>query len=448
MTKIDPEVILRLGSHAEKEYLEKTIKFFDGIMVAANLLEATPGATSSLLIRVAGAKPPTIPYYIDPMTYGFAEDTDYLKSERKKKGQPAVWDFKRSYKQLAEQYGGVFGEVIEQDQAIELDDFPDSESIFDVCESVAKYQINRVSSELALDEEFAKASEHVPKPAAILTPYFYLGSGDWEPWFDLIPRFARGTVSLGYDIPVHSVVCADESHLYDSGFIERLLEDIPLTGVSGVWLWFSRLNEHNADMEQLEALRHIVEELSNSVEVFNMHGGFYSLALCQYGMKGISHGIGYGEQKDVVPVQGQSTPTVRYYLPAVYKRLGVPDIERAFGKLGIKTVKDFYKSICDCVVCRGVVSKSLDEFSAFGDLHYSSFDSKRQSQTPAAAKRCRFHFLLCRIKERNAMRSLSLDSLIKQLEKSSKQWMKQPSIAKDARHLKRWVDALQSESAS
>ena len=46
-------------------------------------------------------------------------------------------------------------------------------------------------------------------------------------------------------------------------------------------------------------------------------------------MSGISHGVGYGEQKDVIPVIGQSTPTVCYYLPDLKRRLGVPQIERA-----------------------------------------------------------------------------------------------------------------------
>jgi hypothetical protein len=41
-------VIIRLGSHSEKEYLLKTANLFKGVIVGANLLEMTPGATVSL----------------------------------------------------------------------------------------------------------------------------------------------------------------------------------------------------------------------------------------------------------------------------------------------------------------------------------------------------------------------------------------------------------------
>ena len=93
-----------------------------------------------------------------------------------------------------------------------------------------------------------------------------------------------------------------------------------------------------------------------------MHGGYFSLALCKYGLTGISHGVGYGEQKDVVPVIGQATPTVRYYLPDVHKRFGVPDIQRGFDALDIRTPLDFHRKVCGCVICKGVVSSHCASF--------------------------------------------------------------------------------------
>ena len=173
-----------------------------------------------------------------------------------------------------------------------------------------------------------------------------------------------------------------------------------------------------------------------------MHGGFLSLALSKYGMRGVSHGVGYGEQKDVVPVIGQSTPTVRYYLPAMARRLGVPQVERAFDALGIKTPDDFHKKVCGCAVCKGVVSNSLDEFSAFGDTQFSRPSSKRQAQTPAAAKRCRFHFLLSRIQEREDVRNMTPQQLALRLTETAETWGTQPSLARESNHLEKWVKIL------
>ena len=173
-----------------------------------------------------------------------------------------------------------------------------------------------------------------------------------------------------------------------------------------------------------------------------MHGGLFSLLLSKHGVSGVSHGTGYGEQKDVVPVIGQSTPMVRYYLPPLARRLGVPQIERAFDSLGIHTAEDFYERVCDCAVCKGVVSTSLDEFSAFGDMHFSRPSSKRRAQTPAAAKRCRFHFLLARLRERDEIRATDLEALLERLRNAAHTWGAEPSLRGEALHLARWIEAL------
>src|SRR5258708_24225783 len=68
-----PRVIVRLGSHAEKEYLLKLAPFIDGIIVGANLFEASPGATASLLLNIAGKE---TKLFVDPMTYAFGQYTD------------------------------------------------------------------------------------------------------------------------------------------------------------------------------------------------------------------------------------------------------------------------------------------------------------------------------------------------------------------------------------
>ena len=69
-----------MGSHSEKEYIEKTLKQFDGVMVGANLLQISPGATASLLLKLHKAC--KRPYYVDPMTYAFGA---YFDPETRKK---------------------------------------------------------------------------------------------------------------------------------------------------------------------------------------------------------------------------------------------------------------------------------------------------------------------------------------------------------------------------
>lgn len=438
MSSVDPQIVIRLGTHAEKDYLHKTAALLDGVMVAANLVEATPGATASMLIKYGG-KVFDKAYFLDPMTYAYGQDLDMLKSERKVKKKTII-DFKRSYKNLAETYGGVFAQALDKDKALPPKVI--RKHAFEVCESVANYQMTRIASELDGDSEFTDFANSVPPPTAVLSPYFYVDPHNPKPWLDLIPILASKTVEVCGEQACHAVVLADQSLLDDATALSFLNKELPLTGVSGVWFWFSNLDELTASTERLRALRSLVTQLSKKMEVNNLHGGYFSLALSRFGMSRVSHGIGYGERKDVVPAQGGATPMVRYYLPDLRKRLGVPDIVRTFNSLGISTASDFHKQVCDCVVCRGVVKTNLSEFDAFGDLHFASTSSKRKSQTPAAAKRCRFHFLINRIREREAIKSQSIDEIQALLSSAYAKWGPQPSIGNDASHLARWRDAM------
>lgn len=437
-----------MGSHSEKEYLTKTGRFLDGLIVGANLLEATPGATMSLLLRLCGEKH-AIPYYIDPMTYVFGvytdpksrrqrTDLDWIKSDRKVKGK-MVRAIKRSYTALAERYGGPFEAAVERRRAVDVSEFRDTSIAKKVCSSLIEYQLTRIRLELIKDQELAEFAEASPDPAAVFAPYFYIEPGDKDLLSDLVLRMASLTAEVApRNVEVHAVVCADISALADKALLDKLESGLPQTGVSGVWLWFSRFFEVDADVRHLKAFRSFVERLSSQIAVYNMHGGFFSLSL--EALSGVSHGIGYGEQKDIHPVIGQSTPSVRYYLPDVCKRLGVPRVEVCFQSLEIETVEDFFREVCACVICKGVIKK-LSDFSAFGEMHRSPGKSQRMAQTPAAAKRCRYHFILNRIRERDWIRNASKKEILEALQYAEDKWNLVP-MSGEIGHLSKWREAL------
>jgi hypothetical protein len=448
MGEVDAQIIVRMGSHSEKEYVEKLIHLFDGISIGANLIEATPGATASFLVKISGKK---VPFYFDPMTYAYGSyvdpdtgevrnDLHWITSEQKKKGR-TVRDFKRSYRGLGDALGAPFDTALHRRSAITPDDFAARGALRKTCQNVAKYQLTRLRDEFANDPEYAEFADRVPTPQVIFAPYFYIEPSKHDDWLNLTLSLATETAGLGLAIPTHMVLCAPDHYLADAQFLKSLASEIPKTGVAGVWLWFSRFDEYKADAAKLKALRRLVEDLSASVEVFNMHGSFFSLALSKFGLSGISHGVGYGEQKDVVPVIGQSTPTVRYYLPMLHRRLGVPEIELCFRRLGIKTPKDFYALICDCAICKGVITKDLTQFAEFGERHLSTPSSKRLAQTPAAAKRCRFHFLLNRSGERSWVRQAETEDILERLRSAAERWKGTP-LSEEARQLMVWESVL------
>ena len=449
-----PRVVIRLGSHAEKEYVVKLERFLDGLIVGANLFEATPGATASLLLRV-GAKNTHL--YIDPMTYAYGayvdpktravrSDLDWIKSDQVRKDASGrkknVRDFKRSYRSLSERLGTPFDQAIRSGRAVTPSTLLDSKTRVALCRATVAYQIGRMTEELEKDEDLRDYLDDAPRPAAVFAPYFYVEPSQTTEWLAANLSLMKTTVSLGLDVPVHGVLCADASHLTDADFLGRLVGELAGTGVKGIWLWFSEFFEDAVEEAVLESYKRLVVKLARELEVHAMHGGLFSLLLSKYGMTGVSHGVGYGEQKSVVPIIGQSVPMVRYYLPALARRLGVPAIERAFDALGVQEPVDFHERVCDCTLCRGVVVSSLEEFSSFGDMYFSRPTATRQAQTPAAAKRCRFHFLLARLREREDVRSMDLGALLARMRDAELAWGAQPSLRRDSGHMKRWRRVL------
>jgi hypothetical protein len=448
-----PQVFVRLGSHSEKEYVEKTIKYFDGLIVGANLLQASPGATASLILKLR------CPYLIDPMTYAFGtyvdpvslklrKDLDWIKSDQRVRGAKkgvVKRDFKSSYRKLAEAFGTPFSSALNRKSAITADDFADEQTLDDACRSVLNYQMQRLKDVFKEDPETAVFANNLPDPSGLFAPYFYIEESSATDWVALNQRLALSATKLSNGAPVHVVVCGYRNLVRDQSLSSQIFKNLIECKPAAVWLWFSRFDEHSAAKEDLLALRGWVERLAATTSVFNMHGGFFSLALSKVGMSGIAHGVGYGEQKDVVPVIGQSTPTVQYYVRSLHSKYSVPEINRCFSILNIKTDQDFFSKICDCVVCKGIIDSTLETFSQFGEIHYSTPTSRRAAQTPAAAKRCRFHFLLNRLKEREYVKESDLKKIVEDCETAAKLWPKKV-ISRGLDHLILWSEALKQRA--
>lgn len=455
-----PDLLIRLGTHAEKEYVEKTAKLLDGVVLGANLYEATPGATASLIVKLGGGERP-VPVTIDPMTYAYGSYVDHdevhhtdlawIMSEQKlRKAEAAKLkmktriDVKRSYRGLAEALGGVFADAVTRRKCLQPDDFGDKETLKRTAKAVLDYQWSRSATELAKDPAF-DIPELAPRPPAVLAPYFYIDRRSWREWTAVVLRLAKASVDgWKHPVPVHLFVCVDVEFLDNEEFLGTVLREAPRCGVRGVWLWFSRFAEEFETKQHLRRYRHFVVDLSKAgLAVYAAHGGFFSLALGCEGMRGVCHGVGYGEQKDVVPVIGQSTPTVRYYVPPLRRRLGVPDVQVHFKSLSVQTASDFFEKVCGCAVCKGVLGKKLAGFDEFGEQHYSRPDSMRMAQTPAAAKRCRFHFLLNRIAERDWIRGCDLAEVVRSLDDARRTWGTPAVVGgRHVAHLSRWSGEL------
>lgn len=461
-----PSVILRIGSHAEKEYFENLAKNLDAIMFGGNLLEITPAATSSFLFALKAKRAGrSIPFFLDPITYCFGKyidpstgksrgDLDALKADKlvKRGGKARHRIVKDSYLGLAAQMGGTFQSAVADGVKCRAVD-PASMSSAELdamCEGVISYQWNRVAEILSQDELMAEFVDEA-RPSAVFAPYFFVAH-DWaQEGLDIAVELARRTAAADHKTPVHAIFCGSASLLGSEAYIAKIIEGFGRAKIDAVWLWFDGFDELSASSDYLRRFRTLVSGLAAYCGVYNLHGGYFSLLLAHHGMRGISHGVGYGERKQVQQVIGPAAPTVRYYLPPIWMRVGIPEVQLALHHLGIETKEQFFDQVCSCQICKGVLRGGIDNLSAFGEVHKASVSAMRHSQTPAAAKMCRYHFLLNRLKEPKIVAALDSEDIVGHLRESADGWLDCVSLEKffggsgDGGYVARWIDALRPD---
>jgi hypothetical protein len=394
------EVHIRLGSHAEKDYLLKTAKLFTGVIVGANLLEMTPGATVSLAWKFARMERQ---FAIDPMTYVFALDPNYITSDTKdrKSGQP-IRDMKKSFQSLCREFGGIFKEeVLAYRRSLCPSDINSKELQAELCSCVLKYQLSRMNAFCEADPQLKEIGADTV-PSFVFSPYFYIpgdneeNSVEWERLnLGLIRQFGK----LASPVPKHAILCFSRRILKDRNRLLAMIGALVNSGCDAAWYWVSNFREEDVTPSELNNLAAFVEtSAKQGLELRNMHGGFLSALMSKRGLSGFSHGIGYGESKDVFPVSAGALPTVSYHYLPLHTKSSVLDVERAFSTLGITDAETFHKLVCDCSICKGTLKGNLTNFRKFGEMILKP-NNRKESQTPDSAKRCRFHFLLARKKE-------------------------------------------------
>ncbi len=438
------EVFLRLGSHAEKQYVLKTFHLFQGVLVGANLLESTPGATVSFALKVIGKEKA---FAVDPMTYTFGMDLNYIKSEtidRTKGKKTTKFSLKKSFVKLAEEFGSPVSDAVEKDRPVKPGDF-DEDTTEPFCESIYAYQTGRMRT--YWDADIQLQEFNCPDPTFVFAPYFYIPypQAGWREWRDLNVKLASTFAGLNGEIEKHGVICIDQQILDDGERWLRICRTFIETGLPAFWLWLSPLNEEKISDSRLQALAKGVEtfELAER-KLYNMHGGYLSALLSKRGLTGFSHGVGYGESKDVVPVIGVVVPTVNYHYPPLHIRTSIIDVERALSELGIGDADDFHEKVCDCTVCKGVIAGDLKNLRQFGEF-ILKVGNQRESQTPDSAKKCRLHFLLARRKEIDHVSGLPAEYLKQELRDTAAEYAALPgylTLQAKGRHLNTWAKIL------
>ncbi len=425
-----PWSFYRLGPTKEKNLFKRRQDTYNGVVVPAHIASYYSKFCSEFIGSLRK------PYFIDPMTYIFANDPKQLKrfvkdksgrTQRDSSGRKKKGDIKRSYSKLVEiEYGGIIEQAVRSNRPVNPQDFTDGPAVEALVNNILVFQRDRLA---AIPDKYKKYAKYAAKsgkkfadasnpPMCIVAPYFPTKTLDARGWYLTNVDLIRRTKAAAGQIPVFAVLLIDTSLL--ARYAQQIKSDYLSAGADGILLWpdgFSGLQ----DVPSLRVVFRAVQLLSsNDLPVILMYGDAFSLLLHYAGLTGYSCGICYGEKKDTtqdIDVEGVIPP--RYYLSRLKKKV---QIETEVRRIQINQYPDLK---CDCEIC-----------------------SRKPDPAELDDTESREHFMLVRATEIDDLRrGLSQQDFTDALEATYAQYSSDP-ILHPLAHLRNWTDVLRGGTVS
>ncbi len=171
-------------------------------------------------------------------------------------------------------------------------------------------------------------------PGFLLPPYF-MAEGVDDPWFKLSTHLWQMTERFADagSVPSRRVLAATNP----SG-LEEMLSDVPEG--SDVVIWVSGLDEYRSDFKTLtEYARAISSANARAVRPFALYGGYFAVLLGHLGLRGASHGVGFGDHRDWVELPSSGAPQARFYVFALHRYVPV-DLAVALWRVAPELIVD------------------------------------------------------------------------------------------------------------
>lgn len=424
-----PWSFYRLGPTKEKELFKRHRETYDGVVVPAHIASYYSTFCSEFIGSLGK------PYFIDPMTYIFANDPAQLKrfvkdkkgrtkrdaSGRKKKG-----DVKRSYSKLIEKvYKGVVKTAVDADRSLVPGDFADADGMRQFVQNVLDFQRTRLA---AIPDKYKKYEKYARRagksmstsgnpPMCLVAPYFPTTTLGSQGWHATNLQLVQQAKTIAGGLPVFAMILVDLQVLAQG--VKQIAADYSAAGADGLLLWpdgfFSDQNP-----AVLRVVFDAVAELSKvGKPVILMYGGAFSLALHYAGLSGFACGICYGERKlstEDMDMEGAIPP--RYYVRRLKKKFV---IEPEAMRIQIDQYPDL---ACNCTICQ-----------------------RKPDPTTQDDTESREHFMLVRAEEIAELRGgLSQAAFTAELSEAYQQHG-DDLLLRPLEHLRNWATLLSTESA-
>lgn len=406
---------IRYGTAGDQKYLVGDFReTYDQLVINGNMVAHMPSSLSHFITQRAQK-----PFVIDPQTHAFAHDLSHLQSTSKSSNG----EIKRSWKRLLCNYGEHVNNIIlEEFRPLDPEDFNKKDLCRDFVERVLAFQNNAITHELKEGEdreylEFLQqetgTNPFIRPPSILIAPYFYIDGPLYDQWLDLNIRLLEDSQDLlnsktDFQQFLAAQLVLSKDILSEKSVRDDIIKKYSDAKPAAILLWIDYFSEHSASKFELMHYKELLKGFADKgIPVVNLFGGFFSVALAKLkseiiNLKGVCHGLEYGETRPVVPLGG-GMPVSRFYSRQLHHRLPPRVALRAIKELdGLKSVEAFYDKICKCENCKSVInSDPSTDLSVYMETKSSSFwrAGKRVSlefPTSTASDNCTKHYLLCK----------------------------------------------------
>lgn len=283
------------------------------------------------------------------LTLSAHADTPYVIDSRFPLFQQALPSQKKSHIALAEILG--IADLISFDEPPTFELFTD-----EVIDSIAKNwaAFNSGYTESA-SEKFAKyadrlgeelAIEDAQGPSHVLAPYFMADNVDDGWWSKSTDIFNRTSKQCGKGNNCIRVVAAKTADVLGDLLIDA--------GSDQAVVWVDGLNEMQVEATALAAYGKSLKKASDAgIQTFALYGGFFSVLLSGVGLRGSSHGIGFGEHREYLELPRSGPPPKRYYMPRLHRYVSQEFAYRLWQN-------NPSLAECDCEVCQNELPVLLE----------------------------------------------------------------------------------------
>lgn len=412
---------MRLGVFKDRPAFEASRDRLDFVAIPAHIAALMPSAVSSFVsVSMAG-----LPFLIDPYTAAFALPWTSLLADRRAPSKGA----KKSLSQLARSYGEPFSTCVDKKTPLRPDLI--EKDAARIAKAVTEYQENSLVADLGEDADFFDVDTSQLVPSAIIPPYFSIRPEDPPGWLRANLTLLRETSALPLSRPMIPAVVLDSAVLESPTLVDLIVRSFSEHPSLVYAIWIDGLDEAACSLTSLTNLRTLISGLSAfGGRTIALHGGYFSALLNRWGLQGLCHGPGYGENKEVDPPAG-GFPSARYYVPALHyreKSIEVLNfIQRRYGNdRGVL-------ELCTCPTCQRAANEGF--YSVYGETKEGK--DGRGYPTADVLANCRDHFLFARQRELEYLETASWNETVAQLGKAIKEF---PGAL--SQHLPRWLQAL------